>query len=80
MIMPWAKVAYEVNHDLRALETIKTAARSLFSRYSENIGCVRSWDKCITKKYNFYDTESDFMVIIVSLDIPVISLPVTDRK
>ncbi|KAJ4991054.1 unsaturated glucuronyl hydrolase [Stagonosporopsis vannaccii] len=64
MIMPWARVAYEVNHDLRSLETIKTAAQSLLSRYNEEIGCVRSWDQCITKKYNFYDTESDFMVII----------------
>ncbi|KAJ8113977.1 hypothetical protein OPT61_g4035 [Boeremia exigua] len=68
MIMPWAKVAHEINHDLRALETIKTAAKSLLSRYNEKIGFIRSWDKCITKKYNFHDTDSDFMVIIVSLD------------
>lgn len=66
MIMPWARLAYELNHDLIALETIKTAANSLFSRYDARIGCIRSWDKCITKKYNFYDLKADFMVIIVS--------------
>ncbi|KAH7075312.1 unsaturated glucuronyl hydrolase [Paraphoma chrysanthemicola] len=64
MIMPWAKVAYEQNHDLRALETIKTAAHTLYSRYSSKLGCIRSWDKCVTKKYNFQDLNTDFMVII----------------
>lgn len=65
MIMPWARVAYELNHDLRALETIKTAANTLYSRYSDRLGCIRSWDKCVTKKYNFQDVNTDFMVIIV---------------
>lgn len=65
MIMPWAKVAYELNHDIRALETIKTAANTLYSRYSSKLGCIRSWDKCVTKKYNFQDMNADFMVIIV---------------
>jgi hypothetical protein len=64
--MPWAKVAYEMNRDLRALETIKTAADTLYSRYSSKLGCIRSWDKCMTKKYNFQDVDVDFMVIIVS--------------
>lgn len=65
MITPWARLAYELNNDLIALKTIKTAAHSLFSRYDERIGCIRSWDQCVTKKYNFYDLDSDFMVIIV---------------
>lgn len=63
--MPWAKIAYELNHDLRALETIKTAADTLLSRYSNKLGCIRSWDKCVTKKYDFQDMDTDFMVIIV---------------
>ncbi|PSN61387.1 glycoside hydrolase family 88 protein [Corynespora cassiicola Philippines] len=64
MIMPWAKLAYELNHDLRALQTIKTTADTLFSRFNSNMGCIRSWDKCVTKKYNFYDLDTDYMVII----------------
>lgn len=69
MIMPWAKIAYELKHDLRAFETIKTAAESLFSRFDKSMGCIRSWDKCVTKKYNFNDPEQDYMVIIVSFSV-----------
>ncbi|KAL5376607.1 hypothetical protein DPSP01_010400 [Paraphaeosphaeria sporulosa] len=64
MIMPWAKVAYELNHDLRALDTIERAAQTLFSRYNSSMGCIRSWDNCVTKKYSFQDVNSEFMVII----------------
>jgi hypothetical protein len=67
--MPWAKIAYESNHDLRALETIKTAADTLHSRYSKKLGCIRSWDTCVTKKYNFQNIETDYMVIIVSITL-----------
>ncbi|KAF1929218.1 glycoside hydrolase family 88 protein [Didymella exigua CBS 183.55] len=83
MIMPWAKVAYELNHDLRALETIKTSANSLFSRFDRRIGCIRSWNKCITKKYNFYDMDSDFMVIIdnmMNLDLLFYAASKTGNK
>lgn len=75
MIMPWAKVAYELNHDLRALDTIERAANTLFSRYSSQMGCIRSWDSCVTKKYNFQDVNSDFMVIIVSTSLMVVNSP-----
>ena len=66
MVMPWAKLAYEFNHDLRAFETIKTAALSLCARFDAKIGSIRSWDSCVTKKYNFHNRELEFMVIIVS--------------
>jgi hypothetical protein len=72
MIMPWARVAYELTHDLRAMESIKTAANTLYSRYSDKFGCIRSWDKCVTKKYNFQDVNAEFMVIIVSNTTPKI--------
>ncbi|KAH7377755.1 glycoside hydrolase family 88 protein [Pyrenochaeta sp. MPI-SDFR-AT-0127] len=64
MIMPWAKLAVELNHDLRALETIKSAANTLFGRFSKKMGCMRSWDTCKTKNYHFDDMNKDFMVII----------------
>ncbi|KAF2021717.1 glycoside hydrolase family 88 protein, partial [Aaosphaeria arxii CBS 175.79] len=83
MIMPWARPAYELNHDLRALETIKTAALSLYSRFDARIGCIRSWDTCVTKKYNFRDPRSEFMMIIdnmMNLDLLFYAASKTHNK
>ena len=80
MIMPWARLAYEMNSDLRALETIKRAADTLFGRCNEKMGCIRSWDKCLTKKYSFTDMETDFMVIIVLQPFPVTLTSVANIK
>jgi hypothetical protein len=66
MIMPWASRAWKLHGDVRALETMKTTAQTLFDRYDPKVGCIRSWDTCKTKKYNFQDTSADYLVIIVS--------------
>lgn len=65
MIMPWASRAWKLNNDSRALETIKTTAQTLLDRYDAKIGCIRSWDQCITRKYDFRDPSADYLVIIV---------------
>ncbi|KAG5792378.1 hypothetical protein H9Q69_008574 [Fusarium xylarioides] len=41
-----------------------TAANTLADRFSEKVGCIRSWDVCQTKVYSFTDPSKDFLVII----------------
>ncbi|KAF6838888.1 glucuronyl hydrolase, partial [Colletotrichum plurivorum] len=72
MIFPWARPAWELSHDRRAYETAITAARSLYGRYDETVGSIRSWDVCVTKRYKFLDPSKDFLVIIdnmMNLDV-----------
>jgi hypothetical protein len=64
MITPWARPAWELRHDARALETLKTAAATLHARYSPAVGAIRSWDSCVTRAYSFQDPTSEFLVII----------------
>ncbi|KAF4828838.1 Unsaturated chondroitin disaccharide hydrolase [Colletotrichum tropicale] len=64
MIFPWARPAWELNHDRRAFESTITAAKSLCSRYDDTVGSIRSWDVCVTKRYKFLDPSKDFLVII----------------
>lgn len=64
MIMPWARPAWELRHDARALETLKTAAATLFGRYSPEVGAIRSWDSVVTRSYTFQDPTAEFLVII----------------
>ncbi|KAI1370952.1 glycoside hydrolase family 88 protein [Hypoxylon crocopeplum] len=64
MIAPWARAAWELENDVRAYDTVITAAKSLMTRYSPVVGCMRSWDTCVTKRYSFQDLDKDFLVII----------------
>ncbi|KAJ8121983.1 hypothetical protein ONZ43_g1700 [Nemania bipapillata] len=64
MIMPWAKLAWELNRDHRAFETLKIAAKTLHGRYSDTVGLIRSWDTCVTKRYSFLDPSSEFLTVI----------------
>lgn len=66
MIASWARVAWELENDTRAYDTVITAAKSLLSRYSPVVGCIRSWDACVTKRYSFREPDKDFLVIVVS--------------
>lgn len=65
MIMPWARPAWQLNNDHRALQTMKTAATTLLSRFSPVVGLIRSWDTCVTRRYKFESPSVDFMTIIV---------------
>ncbi|KAK8910921.1 hypothetical protein QC760_001846 [Botrytis cinerea] len=64
MIMPWARPAWELNRDTRALETLKTSAKTLLNRFSGAVGAIRSWDTCQTRRYNYQDPNTDFLMII----------------
>lgn len=44
MIMPHMRPRWELFHDERALETIRTAAESLYERYDTQVQAIRSWD------------------------------------
>ncbi|KAH8680800.1 unsaturated glucuronyl hydrolase [Xylariales sp. PMI_506] len=64
MIAPWAKVAWELNQDQRAFETLKRAANTLCGRFKPEVGLIRSWDTCITKRYQFLNPDSEFLTVI----------------
>lgn len=65
MISPWARKAWELEHDTRAYNTCITAAKTLGARFNEKVQGLRSWDTCVTKRYSFTDPSKDFLVIIV---------------
>lgn len=65
MISPWARLAWELDHDAKAYETLVVAANTLALRYNARTKCLRSWDSCVTNKYSFTDASVDFLVIIV---------------
>ncbi|KAI8956425.1 glycoside hydrolase family 88 protein [Daldinia sp. FL1419] len=67
MITPWARAAWELENDARGFDTVITAAESLMTRYSQTVGCIRSWDTCITKRYSFREPDKDFLVIVDNL-------------
>ncbi|KAI2619462.1 glycoside hydrolase family 88 protein [Hypomontagnella submonticulosa] len=67
MIAPWARAAWELDHDVRGYDAVITAAKSLMTRYSPVIGCIRSWDTCVTKRYSFQEPGKDFLVIVDNL-------------
>ncbi|KAH6889805.1 glycoside hydrolase family 88 protein [Thelonectria olida] len=64
MMFPWAKLAWDLDHDSSAYDTIIRASKTLASRYDAKVGAIRSWDTCITKRYAFRDPAQDFLVII----------------
>ncbi|KAG6353405.1 hypothetical protein INS49_005586 [Diaporthe citri] len=64
MTMPWARPAWELRRDARALETLRAAAHTLHGRCSAAVGAIRSWDSCVTRAYSFRDPASEFLLII----------------
>lgn len=64
MIFPAFQRQYELTKDEGALKVLITAANALASRFDETVGCIRSWDIAVNKRYNFSDTTKDYMVII----------------
>ncbi|KAM0327794.1 hypothetical protein ACHAPQ_007351 [Fusarium lateritium] len=67
MIQPSMRVRWEVLHDFTALESVITAARSLYSRYNSNVGAIRSWDVLAQDGVDISSMTEDFLVIIDSM-------------
>ncbi|KAG9258469.1 Six-hairpin glycosidase-like protein [Emericellopsis atlantica] len=67
MIQPSMRVRWEVLHDQRALETILTAAASLYTRNNTRVGAIRSWDVLDQNGVSITSATDDFLVIIDSM-------------
>ncbi|KAH6685974.1 Six-hairpin glycosidase-like protein [Plectosphaerella plurivora] len=67
MVQPSMRVLWEVNHDTRALQSIITAAESLYTRFNPTVGAIRSWDVLDQNGVNISSQTEDFLVIIDSL-------------
>ena len=67
MIQPSMRVKWELLHDERALKSIITAARSLYTRNSHSVRAIRSWDTLTQKGIDISDPTEDFLVIIDSM-------------
>ncbi|KAJ5640018.1 uncharacterized protein N7484_007880 [Penicillium longicatenatum] len=83
IIQPSMRPRWELFHDEKALSTIITAAESLYTRYSPEIGAIRSWDQLTQKGVNITSMEHDFLVIIDSmcnLDLLYYAAAHTGRK
>ncbi|CAK7210024.1 hypothetical protein SBRCBS47491_000630 [Sporothrix bragantina] len=64
MLMPWARRAWELNRDGRALATILAGAQTLAARFNPLVGAIRSWDTCVTKVYQYTQPSKEFLMII----------------
>ncbi|GKU09918.1 unnamed protein product [Fusarium langsethiae] len=67
MIQPSMRVRWEVLHDFNALQSVITAAQSLYSRYNSNVGAIRSWDVLSQDGVDISSMTEDFLVIIDSM-------------
>ncbi|KAG9500280.1 hypothetical protein J7337_008755 [Fusarium musae] len=67
MIQPSMRVRWETLHETTALESIITAARSLYTRYNVNVGAIRSWDVLSQNGVDISSMTDDFLVIIDSM-------------
>lgn len=68
MIMPSMRPRWEMFHDTGALETIITAAESLYSRFDPRVQAIRSWDDLDwLTGVNITSTTDDFLVIVDSM-------------
>lgn len=64
IIQPAFEREYKRSDSKLALETLKTAAYALASRFDPRVGVIRSWDTAINKRYSYLDQDADFLVII----------------
>ncbi|GAP88559.1 putative glycoside hydrolase family 88 protein [Rosellinia necatrix] len=64
MIAPWAKPAWELNRDYKALDTMVRGAKTLHGRFNGTVGLIRSWDTCVTKRYQFLNPKGEFLTVI----------------
>ncbi len=80
MIMPAFYSDFLLRGSSRSRDIIVQAARSLSSRWSDAVQCIRSWDRCVSKRFNLVDPKSDFLVIIdnmMNLDLLYIASEIT---
>ncbi|KAK6458510.1 Six-hairpin glycosidase [Scheffersomyces xylosifermentans] len=64
IIEPTFRREFEQSKSEKALNCLRTAAKSLASRFDERVGVIRSWDTTENKRHAFEDKNKDFLVII----------------
>ena len=67
IVMLSQRARYELYNDSRARDAVVTAAYSLYSRYNERVGALRSWDKLDQHNVHISSLTDDFLVIIDSM-------------
>ncbi|KAH6995547.1 unsaturated glucuronyl hydrolase [Ilyonectria sp. MPI-CAGE-AT-0026] len=69
IILPHMRPRWELFHDQAALDTIITAAQSLYTRFNAKVGAIRSWDEIVWQRNasHIRGKEDNFIVIIDSL-------------
>ncbi|KAL7944114.1 glycoside hydrolase family 88 protein [Trichoderma barbatum] len=80
MILPAFYRHYKHFQSTTSKDIIINAGRSLASRWSEKVQCLRSWDECLTKRFSFENPNDDFLVIIdnmMNLDLLYICAELT---
>ncbi len=58
---------WELTGNVESLKSVLQAASNLASRFDDRLGAIRSWDKSVSKRYNYLDREENFLVIIDSM-------------
>lgn len=72
LILPSFYSHYKNCNNLASRDIVINAAKSLSSRWSETVQSLRSWDECVTKRFNFTNKDTDFLVIadnMMNLDL-----------
>ena len=64
MMMPSFYSDYALTGNEASRDIILDAAQSLSSRWSETVGCLRSWDSMTSPWWDFSDKSKNFLVII----------------
>lgn len=69
IILPHMRLRWELFNDSTALDTILTAAESLYTRFSPTVGAIRSWDEDIWRLVapESFIRKENFIVIIDSM-------------
>lgn len=67
IVQPSMRPRWELFGDSRALASIVTAARSLYTRYNPVVGAIRSWDGLDQQGVKITSLVRDFLVIIDSM-------------
>lgn len=67
MIQPSMRQRWELMGEKKALDSVITAAHSLYTRYNPKVGAIRSWDKLTQEGVTITSLDEDFLVIIDSM-------------
>ncbi|KAH8660607.1 Six-hairpin glycosidase-like protein [Xylariales sp. PMI_506] len=67
MVQPSMRKRWELLGDIKALDSIITAAQSLHTRYNATAGAIRSWDRLEQDGVSISSMTEDFLVIIDSM-------------